>query len=149
MADITGIFNTSAFDGTISSDFLQLGDLTPQIKSDRVDYSVADFDEYRTALLNYLQAVYPLDYNNFVESDLGVMLVEMFSYLASVLSLKADMIANESFLSSVQSPENLRKLLQLIGIALKGPISAKASGQITLETADILTTGKSVTIEIS
>ena len=146
MADITGIFNTSAFDGTIASDFLQLGTLTPQIKADRIDYSVADFDEYRTALLNYLKAIYPLEYNNFVESDLGIMLVEMFSYLASVLSLKADMLANESFLSSVQSPENLRKLLQLIGISLKGPISAKASCTTTLATADTLVASSTATI---
>tara|TARA_R110002074_G_scaffold156462_2_gene312670 strand:- start:33 stop:1652 length:1620 start_codon:yes stop_codon:yes gene_type:complete len=146
MADITGIFNTSAFDGTIASDFLQLGTLTPQIKADRIDYSVADFDEYRTALLNYLKAIYPLEYNNFVESDLGIMLVEMFSYLASVLSLKADMLANESFLSSVQSPENLRKLLQLIGISLKGPISAKASCTTTLATADTLVVSSTATI---
>ena len=149
MADITGIFNTSAFDGTIKSDFLQLGTLSPQTKASRIDYSVADFDEYREALLNYLKAIYPLDYNNFVESDLGIMLVEMFSYLSSVLSLKADMLANESFLSSVQSPENLRKLLQLIGISLKGPISAKASCTATLATADVLGVGKTVTIALS
>ena len=149
MADITGIFNTSAFDGTITSDFLQLGALSTQTKASRVDYSAADFDEYRTALLNYLQAIYPLEYNNFVESDLGIMLVEMFSYVASVLSLKADMLANESFLSSVQSPENLRKLLQLIGISLKGPTSAKASCTLTLATADILTAGKTVAIALS
>jgi len=146
MADITGIFNTSAFDGTITSDFLQVGNLSPQTKASRIDYSVADFEEYRTALLNYLQAIYPLEYNNFVESDLGIMLVEMFSYLASVLSLKADMLANESYLSSVQSPENLRKLLQLIGIALKGPISAKSSCTAALATADTLVASSTATI---
>ena len=54
MTDIAGIFNTSAFDGTIASDFLQLGALSPQTKASRIDYSVADFDEYRNALLNYL-----------------------------------------------------------------------------------------------
>jgi len=146
MADITGIFNTSAFDGTIASDFLQVGTLTPQTKAARIDYSVADFEEYRTALLNYLKAIYPLEYNNFVESDLGIMLVEMFSYLASVLSLKADMLANESFLSSVQSPENLRKLLQLIGVSLKGPISAKSSCTATLATADVLVASSTATV---
>ena len=149
MTDIAGIFNTSAFDGTIASDFLQLGALSPQTKASRIDYSVADFDEYRNALLNYLKAIYPLDYNNFVESDLGVMLVEMFSYLSSVLSLKADMLANESFLSSVQSPENLRKLLQLIGISLKGPISAKASCTATLATADVLPEGGGKTVTLA
>jgi len=148
MADITGIFNTSAFDGSITSDYLQLGTLSPQTKASRVDYSVADFEEYRTALLNYIKAIYPLEYNNFVESDLGIMLVEMFAYLAGVLSLKADMLANESFLASVESPENLRKLLQLIGIALKGPISAKASCTATLATANVLGSGETVTVSL-
>ena len=67
------------------------------------------------------------------------MLVEMFAYVASVLSLKADMIANEMFIPSVKSPDNLRKLLQLIGISLKGPTSAKASCTATLDTDNILT----------
>ena len=132
MAGITGIFNTSAYDGTIDSDFINIGDISLKAKSSKVDYSINDFAEYRESLITYLRAVYPNDYNNFVDSDLGVMLVEMFAYLASVLSFKADMLANENFISSVQSPENLRKLLQLIGIALKGPVSAKSSCTLTV-----------------
>lgn len=132
MGNIAGIFNTSAYDGTIDSDFINIGELSLKAKASKVDYSTNDFAEYRESLITYLRAVYPNDYNNFVDSDLGIMLVEMFSYLASVLSFKADMLANENFISSVQSPENLRKLLQLIGIALKGPVSAKSSCTLTV-----------------
>ena len=146
MADITGIYNTSAFDGTISSDFITTTELTPQVKSNRVDYSPNDFVDYRESLLKYLRAVYPADYNNFVESDLGIMLVETFCYLASVLSLKADMLANESYLSTVQSPQNLRKLLQLIGVSLKGPTSAKASCELRLPEANKLTGSETYTV---
>ena len=133
MGNIVGIFNTSAFDGTIDSDFLKVGDISLKAKASHIDYSSNDFEEYRASLITYLKAVYPDDYNNFVESDLGIMLVEMFAYLASVLSFKADMLANENFISSVQAPENLRKLLQLIGIALKGPVSAKSSCTLTID----------------
>ena len=133
MGNIVGIFNTSAFDGTIDSDFLKVGDISLKAKASHIDYSSNDFEEYRASLITYLKAVYPDDYNNFVESDLGIMLVEMFAYLASVLSFKADMLANENFISSVQAPENLRKLLQLIGIALKGPVSAKSSCTLTVD----------------
>tara|TARA_R110000744_G_scaffold163883_2_gene280957 strand:- start:3579 stop:5201 length:1623 start_codon:yes stop_codon:yes gene_type:complete len=149
MTDITGIYNTSAYDGTIVSDFLSKGILSPQIKEGKIDYSSADFTEFRTSLLDYLKAVYPHEFNNFVESDLGVMLVEMFAYLASVLSLKADMLANESYLPSVQSPENLRKLLQLIGVSLKGPISSRASCLLTLNTADTLADGTGIQIALA
>ena len=146
MPDITGIYNTSAFDGTIASDYISTTELTPQVKASHVDYSPNDFLEYRQSLINYLKALYPDDYNNFVESDLGMMLVETFSYLASVLSLKADMLANESYLSTVQSPQNLRKLLQLIGISLKGPTSAKASCELTLPAANALSGSETYTI---
>jgi len=141
MGNIVGIFNTSAFDGTIDSDFLKVGDISLKAKASHIDYSSNDFEEYRASLITYLKAVYPDDYNNFVESDLGIMLVEMFAYLASVLSFKADMLANENFISSVQAPENLRKLLQLIGIALKGPVSAKASCTLTIDDGSRVSTG--------
>jgi len=146
MSDITGIYNTSAFDGTLASDFISTTELSPQVKATKVDYSSNDFLEYRESLLTYLKAVYPLDYNNFVESDLGMMVVETFSYLAGVLSLKADLLANEGYLNSVQSPQNLRKLLQLIGISLKGPTSAKASCELRLPSGNELAGAETYTI---
>jgi hypothetical protein len=128
---LEGIYNTSAFDGTVESDFIKLGIIPDALKADLIDYSVADFDDYRQALTNYLRAVYPLDYNNFIESDLGIMMMEMFSYLAATLSLKADMTANELYLPTVKSTNNLRKLLQLIGVSLKGPTSSRATAMLT------------------
>ena len=135
---LKGIYNTSAFDGSITTDFVSLGDLSPRLKSNKIDYSAAEFPEFKTALTNYIKAVYPEDYNSFSESDLGMMLVELFSYLASVLSYKADMLANENYITSVQAPENLRKLLQLIGVNMRGPISSKSGCTLTLEDDDVL-----------
>ena len=135
---LKGIYNTSAFDGSITTDFISLGDLSPRLKSNKIDYSAAEFPEFKTALTNYIKAVYPEDYNSFSESDLGMMLVELFSYLASVLSYKADMLANENYITSVQAPENLRKLLQLIGVNMRGPISSKSGCTLTLEDDDVI-----------
>ena len=82
-----------------------------------------------------MKAVYPDEYTNFAESDMGVMFTELFAYLASVISLKADFLANESYLSTVKTTTNLEKLLNLIGVKLKGPSAAKAEAVINL-TAD-------------
>lgn len=144
--DIIGIFNTSAFDGTIDTDFLSIGNLSLNSKASKVDYSADDFEDYRNALISYVRAVYPDDYNNFADSDMGMMLVELFAYLASVLSFKADMLANESFINSVKSTENLRKLLQLIGVTLKGPVSAKAGATLTVNANDALSPGETLNI---
>ena len=68
MSNLEGIYNTCALDGTVESDFLKLGVLTDALKAQYVDYSVADFSEYKNALEEYLRAVYPEDFNNFIES---------------------------------------------------------------------------------
>ena len=127
-----GLYNISGFDGTIESDFLKLGQVPDDRKSDLIDYNVNGFDQYRTALQNYLKSVYPLDYNNFAASDLGQMLVEMFAYMSSVIALRADMTANEMYIDTVKNEDNLKRLLQLIGVSMKGPTSSKATGLLTL-----------------
>ena len=127
-----GLYNISGFDGTIESDFLKLGQVPDDRKSSLIDYNVNGFDEYRTALQNYLKSVYPLDYNNFAASDLGQMLVEMFAYMSSVLALRADMTANEMYIDTVKNEDNLKRLLELIGVSMRGPTASKATGLLTL-----------------
>ena len=126
------LYNVSSFDGTIASDYLRYAAIPESVKKDFIDYSITDFDSYKDSLLNYIKAVYPDQYTNFVESDMGVMFVELFAYLASVISLKADFLANESYLPTVKTATNLRKLLTLIGVSVKGPAAAKAEGVISL-----------------
>jgi len=141
-----GLYNTSGFDGTIESDFLKLGNVPDDRKENLIDYNLKGFDDYRVALQNYLKAVYPLDYNNFAASDLGQMLLEMFAYMASVLTLRADMTANEMYLDTVKTESNLKRLLQLIGVSMKGPTSSKATGKLTLA-AGTTVPGGGVTIK--
>lgn len=127
-----GLYNVSGFDGTIESDFLKLGNVPDDRKPDLIDYNLKGFDDYRIALQNYLKAVYPTDYNNFASSDLGQMLLEMFAYMASVLTLRADMTANEMYIDTVKDANNLKRLLKLIGVSMKGPTASKATGRLTL-----------------
>ena len=127
-----GLYNISGFDGTIESDFLKLGQVPDDRKSDLIDYNINGFDQYRTALQNYLKSVYPLDYNNFAASDLGQMLVEMFAYMSSVLALRTDMTANEMYIDTVKSEDNLKRLLELIGVSMKGPTASKATGLLVI-----------------
>tara|TARA_R110000851_G_scaffold62973_1_gene144228 strand:+ start:236 stop:1837 length:1602 start_codon:yes stop_codon:yes gene_type:complete len=131
------LYNVSAFDGTINSDFMRLGTIPETHKKDLISYSAKGFDDYKKDLLQYVQAVYPEDYNNFVESDLGVMFLELIAYVASQLSFKADFIANESFISTVSKPNNLKKLMKLIGVNMKGPVGARTTVELDLTTTHV------------
>jgi len=122
------------FNGTVTSDFLKLARVEDINKQNLINFAATDFLTLRTELLNYVKAVYPLDYNYFSESDFGMMLIELVAYMGHVLSYKADYLANENFLATAQSRESIRNLMQLIGIRMKGPIAAAANAKLTLAT---------------
>ena len=120
---------------TAASDFEKLlpyGDGFER-KEDLIDYAATDFLSLKNSLIKYLQAVYPLDYQNYSESDFGIMFSELVAYMGSVMSMKADMLANENYIATAQNRANVNKLLQLIGIKMKGPISSGAKASLTLD----------------
>lgn len=118
------------FSGTVQSDILKSSQIPIDKRASLVDFASTDFLALRGALLDYAKAVYPDDYNYFVESDLGIMFVELLAYMGSVMSMKADMLANENFLSTARQRESVKKLLELIGIRLRGPLSAAADARL-------------------
>jgi len=122
------------FSGAVSSDFLKLVNIPDIKKPDYINFAATDFLSLRQALIQYVKSVYPLDYQYFIESDLGVMFIELVAYMGAVMSMKADMLANENFLATAKQRDSVRKLLELIGVNLKGPTSAAADAQITFET---------------
>jgi len=120
------------FSGTVTSDFEKLVVIPDAKKSEFIDFAATDFSTIRNALLEYIKAVYPLEYKNFSESDLGIMLIELISYMGAVMSLKADMLANENFLRTARNRNNIQKLLELIGVKMKGPTASVAQAKLTL-----------------
>ena len=114
------------FSGTIASDFMKLADIPVNKRPSIINFAATDFLTLRNSLIDYAKAVYPRDYSYFVESDLGMMFIELVAYMGSVMSMKADMLANENFLPTATQRASVKKLLQLIGIRMKGPLSSAA-----------------------
>jgi len=134
------------FNGTVKSDFLKLSEYPDGNKPALINFAATDFETLRDSLIEYIRAVYPQEYQNFSESDLGVMLIELVAYMGAVMSMKADMLAHENYISTAKSRNNVRKLLELLGIKLKGPVSAAANASLTLNQA---TAASSITISPS
>lgn len=122
-----------SFSGTAQSDFLKYLKVQDKDKENLINFAATDFLALRDSLIQYIKTVYPLDYNYFVESDLGMMLVELIAYMGHVSSYKADYLANENFLRTARSRDSIRKLMQLIGIRMKGPIAATASARVSMQ----------------
>ena len=122
------------FNGNVESDFLKLVRVEDTDKTNLINFEAADFQTLKDSLINYVKTVYPLDYTYFAESDFGIMLIELVAYMGHVLSYKADYLANENYIKTARSRSNVKKLLELIGIRMKGPIAAATDANLTLTT---------------
>ena len=122
------------FSGTVDSDFLKLLPSELQNKQKLIDYSASDFETLRQTLLKYVRATFPLDYNNFESSDFGVLLIELMAAVGHIQSNKSDYLANENYIGTARSRDSVKRLLELIGVRMKGPISAAANASLTYTT---------------
>tara|TARA_R110002095_G_scaffold21345_1_gene23306 strand:- start:1482 stop:3083 length:1602 start_codon:yes stop_codon:yes gene_type:complete len=118
------------FEGTVKSDFLKLIPSNLENKVKLIDFAASDFESFRKSLISYTKANFPLDYNNFSESDFGMLLIEMMAAVGHIQSHKSDYLANESFLRTAKERSSVKKLLELIGVRMKGPISAVANSEL-------------------
>ena len=73
-----------------------------------LNYTNQDFYSMKTRLVDLINerfgpegTVIPNTFNDFVESDLAIMLIENWAFLADTLSFKMDQIVNELFIDTV------------------------------------------------
>tara|TARA_A100001515_G_scaffold36374_3_gene28548 strand:- start:504 stop:2075 length:1572 start_codon:yes stop_codon:yes gene_type:complete len=121
------------FSGTISSDFMKLSNIPVSKRPSLINFAATDFVSLRNSLIDYAKAVYPDDYKYFVESDLGLMFLELTAYMGAVMSMKADMLANENFLATAKQRSSVKKLLELIGVRMRGPLSSAADVKLVFD----------------
>tara|TARA_R110002124_G_scaffold248464_1_gene413612 strand:- start:1915 stop:3528 length:1614 start_codon:yes stop_codon:yes gene_type:complete len=119
------------FSGTVQSDFLKFLPSNLDNKEKLIDFAASDFTTLRNNLISYTKATFPLDYGNFSESDFGMLLIELMAAVGHIQSHKSDYLANESFIRTARERASVKKLLELVGVRMKGPISAVAQSQIT------------------
>lgn len=126
-----------------------------------IDYMARDYEGFKQAMIALIQEKIP-DWTERSEADFGIALIEIFAYMADILSYYQDRIANESFLATAQERRSVIQHLRLIGYELEP--AAAASAELTLIVAndkmDTITinkddqfatksasTGKSITFE--
>jgi len=101
---------------------------TPSIQEDEkitIDYMAKDYTSFRNALLDLIPRKMP-QWKDRSEADMGIMLVELFSYIADELSYFQDRVANEAFLRTAKARSSLRNHLRLIDYEMQNGLSANA-----------------------
>lgn len=93
-----------------------------------INYTSRDYDSIRDDLVNYAERYYPTTFKDFSEASFGSMMLDMVAYVGDQLSFYADFQANESFLDSAISYDNVDRLSNTLGY--KTPGAAKSTGAV-------------------
>ncbi|MEN6358292.1 MAG: baseplate J/gp47 family protein [Armatimonadota bacterium] len=100
----------------------------------RLPYVDKDYDSIREELISRIPQLTER-WTDFNSSDLGVVLLELFSGIADMLTYYIDSQAAECYLPTARQRQNIINLCSLISYKLHGPIAASTQVQFTLDQA--------------
>lgn len=96
-----------------------------------IDYTSRDYMAMVQSLLIFASQAFP-SWNVQSEGDLGVMLLELFSYVGDINSYYTDRVANEAYLPTATQRQSILNLAQLLGYVPSN--GTPATGTVTFVT---------------
>lgn len=97
------------------------------------NYLARDFDGFRTVLLDYAKQYYPDRIQDFSESSLGGLLLDMAAYVGDNMSFYLDHLYGELHEDTVVETVNIERSLRSAGVPIVGSSSAIATVDFYIE----------------
>jgi hypothetical protein len=88
-----------------------------------IDYVTKDYAGFRDGMLAQIPLLLP-SWTDRSESDFGVALIELFAYVADILSYYQDRVANEAYLGTASQRRSVQELLRLIDYQIDPGLAA-------------------------
>ena len=105
-----------------------------------IKYIDRDFNDFRSALIEYSKTYFPNTYNDFSNTSTGMLFMEMTSYVGDVLSFYLDNQIQETFIQYARQTQNLFNLSYMLGYTPK--VTTAASVEIDFyQTLPAITSG--------
>lgn len=79
-----------------------------------INFAAFDYNSVKQSMLDYVKLYFPEVFNDFIESDELVAILEVFAYFAEITAYRLDLDAHENFLSTAQRKESVLRLAKLI-----------------------------------
>lgn len=80
----------------------------------QINFNASDPNSINKALREYIQANYPEDFSDWIESSEFVAIMDLLSYLAGTLAFKTDINARENFLEVAEARESVLRLARFL-----------------------------------
>lgn len=88
------------------------------------NYLNRDYSTLKEDLKSYVKLFYPEQYNDFSESSVGMMLLELNAYVGDILSYHVDQTFNEMFIDSAQNRDSVMRIAKNLGYKTRGKTPA-------------------------
>ena len=114
--------------------------MAEQFKIPQIDYTSRDFVSIRDDLIKRIPFFTP-EWTDHNPTDFGIVLVELFAYVADILHFYIDKQAAEGFLDTAKLRQSVINLLKLIDYRPHGPTAATVDLVFSLpavQTSDVL-----------
>lgn len=105
---------------------------SPQANINRVRFAGKDFFTFVDDIVSRIQLLYVTEFNDFVSSGTGQMLIDIVSWACETLSFYIDRQATESYLSTARNRRSVQRLTRQIGYEMRGAVSASTDLQVNL-----------------
>lgn len=83
------------------------------------DFQAYDYENLRKAMIDYLRLYYPEDFNDFIESDEYIALIDLIAFLGQSLAFRADLNTRENFIDTAERRDSVLRLAKLISYKAK------------------------------
>jgi len=133
-----------------------------------LNYTNQNFWSMKSRLIDFIKARFgpngteiPNTFNDFVESSIAIMMVEVFAFIGDTLSFKIDQNINEIYIDTVTERENAFRIANLVGFRPTPPIAARTKWSATINNPllsdievptplqmDVVTDGTPIKIEL-
>lgn len=97
------------------------------------NYLNRDYNTLKEDLMAYVKLYYPTQYNDFSESSVGMMLLEMNAYVGDILSYHVDQTFNEMFLDSAQNRDSVIRIAKNLGYKTRGKSPAAVLLDVSID----------------
>jgi len=105
---------------------------SPQSQINRVRFVGKDFFTFTDDLIARIQLLFVTEFNDFVSSGTGVMLIDMVSWACENLSFYLDRQATESYIQTARTRRAVNRLAKQVGYKMRAAVSASVDINVNL-----------------
>ena len=105
---------------------------SPQAQINRVRFAGKDFFTFVDDMVARIQLLFVTEFNDFVASGTGVMLIDMVAWAAETLSFYIDRQASESYLATARLRRSVNRIVRQLGYKMAPAVSSSVDTEVNL-----------------